>query len=153
MPQRLHYPTVAPEVYDAMSHLDDAVQAHGPERLLVVLVQLRVSQINGCAYCVDLHGKELRALGVTDQRLTSLIVWRESPWYSPRERAALGWAEAVTHLERRIPDEEFEAVRREFSEAEVARLTLVVAAIQAWNRLSIAARLTPPEDRAPAEAV
>jgi AhpD family alkylhydroperoxidase len=147
MSPRIQYGTQAPEVYEAMGALDDAIQNNGLDRVVVYLVQLRVSQINGCAYCLDLHWKDLKAQGVSDQRLYSLPAWRESPWYSPRERAALTWAEAVTDLGSRIPDGAFEAVRGEFSEAEVARLTLVVAGINAWNRLSIAARLTPPEAR------
>jgi len=107
-------------------------------------VRLRASQINGCAYCIDMHWKDLRALGESEQRLYALDAWRESPFYSPREQAALAWTEAVTLVATsRIPDTVLNEVRPQFNDKELADLTLTVATINAWNRLSIAARLEP----------
>ena len=144
MRPRINYGKVAPGVYDAMDALDRYVQQCGVEKVLITLVQLRASQINGCAYCLDMHWKDLRALGENEQRLYSLDAWRECPYYSDRERAALEWTEAVTLVaDGQVRDQIYEAVRGHFSEKELADLTLAVAAINAWNRLSIAARLTP----------
>jgi AhpD family alkylhydroperoxidase len=127
-----------------MDPLDGYVQSCGLERTLIFLVQLRVSQINGCAYCLDMHWKDLRAAGENEQRLYSLDAWRESPYYSERERAALAWAEAVTRVaDGHVPDAVHEDARAQFAAKELADLTLAVAAINAWNRLSIAARLRP----------
>ena len=108
------------------------------------LICLRASQINGCAYCIDMHWKDLKAGGETDQRLYMLDAWRESPFYSERERAALAWAESVTLItEGHAPDEVFEEARKQFSEAELVNLTLAVLAINGWNRLNIAFRTVP----------
>ena len=107
-------------------------------------MQLRTSQINGCAYCLDMHWKDLRAAGENEQRLYSLDAWRECPYYSDRERAALAWTEAVTLVaDGHVPELVYRGVRAHFDQKELADLTLVVAAINAWNRLSIAARLRP----------
>lgn len=144
MKTRLNYGLVAPGVYDAMDGLDTYIQRCGLDRRLLWLVQLRASQLNGCAYCLDMHWKDLRAAGENEQRLYSLDAWRECPWYSERERAALAWTEAVTRVaEGHVPDEVYEEVRTHFSDKELADLTLAAAAINAWNRLSIAARLRP----------
>jgi AhpD family alkylhydroperoxidase len=144
MKTRFNYARVAPGVYDAMDALDQYLQASAIEKGLLYLVQLRVSQINGCAYCLDMHWKDLRATGETEQRLYSLDAWGECPYYTDRERAALAWAEAVTRVaDGHVPDAVHEAVRPHFTERELAELTLAVATINAWNRLSIAARLTP----------
>ncbi len=144
MKARLNYAKAAPGVYDAMDCLDQYLGTCGLERSLLYLVQLRASQINGCAYCLDMHWKDLRALGETEQRLYSLDAWRESPYYTDRERAALAWAEAVTLIARdHAPDAVYESVRSHFSEKELSDLTLAVATINAWNRLSIAGRLVP----------
>jgi len=141
---RLNYGKVTPGVYEAMDALDQYVQACGLERTLIFLVQLRVSQINGCAYCLDSHWKDLRAAGEDEQRLYSLDAWRECPYYSDRERAALAWADAVTRVaDGHVPDAVYEQARAQFNEKELADLTLSVATINAWNRLSIAARLRP----------
>jgi AhpD family alkylhydroperoxidase len=116
----------------------------GLEAPLLHLLKLRVSQINGCAYCIDMHWKDLMAGGETEQRLYMLDAWRESPFYSDRERAALAWAEAVTLVtEGHVPDQVFEDARKQFSEAELANLTLAVVAINGWNRLNIAFRTVP----------
>jgi len=111
------------------------------EKPLQDLIHYRVSQINGCAYCLDMHSKDLRAAGETEQRLYMLDAWRESPFYTERERAALGWAEAVTNVaEGHVPDEAYEAAREQFSEEDLIDLTLSVIAINGWNRLMIALR-------------
>ena len=142
--QRLHYKRAAPGVYAAMDALDQYLNDCGLEESLLHLIRLRASQINGCAYCVDMHWKDLRALGETEQRLSCLDVWRESPFYSARERAALAWTESVTRVSvDRVSDSLFSDMREHFTEKELCDLTLAVAAINSWNRLSIAARLTP----------
>lgn len=141
---RINYGKAAPGVYDAMDALDRYLQTCGLERSLNLLVQLRVSQINGCAYCLDMHWKDLRAINETEQRLYSLDAWRECPYYTDRERAALAWAEAVTVITSgHASDAVYAEVRPHFNDKELSDLTLTVAAINAWNRLSIAARLHP----------
>src|ERR1017187_3492919 len=141
---RLNYAKSAPGVYDAMDALDQYVQRCGLERSLLLLIQLRASQINGCAYCIDMHWKDLRAIGESEQRLCSLDAWRECPYYTARERAALAWTESVTLVANgHVPDAVHEEARSAFDEKELANLTLAVATINAWNRLSIAAPLVP----------
>jgi AhpD family alkylhydroperoxidase len=132
---------VAPEVYRAMLALESAVRSSGLESNLLDLVRLRASQINGCAYCIDMHSKDLRAAGENEQRLYLLDAWREAPFYSDRERAALAWTEAVTLIaEGHVPDEVYDEARQYFTDSELARLTLAVVAINGWNRLGIAFR-------------
>lgn len=144
MKARLNYGKAAAGVYDAMDALDGYLQESALEKPLLFLVQLRSSQINGCAYCLDMHWKDLRASGEGEHRLYSLDAWRECPYYSDRERAALAWTEAVTKVaEGNVPDAVYEEVRPHFTEKELCDLTLAVAAINAWNRLSISARLVP----------
>jgi len=141
---RFNYAKVAPGVYDAMDALDQYLATCGLEESLLHLVRLRASQINGCAYCIDMHWKDLRALGESEQRLYGLDAWRESPFYSPREQAALAWTEAVTLVATsRISDAVLAEVRPQFNDKELADLTLAAATINAWNRLSIAARFEP----------
>jgi AhpD family alkylhydroperoxidase len=150
---RLNYGKAAPGVYDAMDALDQYLGQCGIDAALLHLVRLRASQINGCAYCLDMHWKDLRALGESEQRLYSLDAWRECPYYSDLERAALTWTEAVTLVtEGHVPDDVHELARAHFGEKELADLTLAVATINAWNRLSIAARLDPGGYEAPAAA-
>jgi AhpD family alkylhydroperoxidase len=111
---------------------------------LLNLVRLRVSQINGCAYCIDMHSKDLRAAGETEQRLYELDAWRETPFYTEREQAALAWAEAITQItDGHVPDAVFDQARDQFSDQELADLTLAVVAINGWNRLNIAFRTVP----------
>lgn len=142
--QRFDYAKVAPGAYRAMAGLEHYLHECGLEESLLHLVKLRASQINGCAYCLDMHWKDLKAIGETDQRLYELNAWEESPFYSDRERAALAWTEAVTKVsESRVSDEVFESVRQHFSEKELADLTLAIATINAWNRLAISARTVP----------
>jgi len=140
--------------YKAMLALETFLHASGLEPGLVDLVKLRVSQINGCAYCIDVHSKDLRARGDTEQRLYALDAWQECPYYSTRERAALGWAEAVTNLhDGHVSDEVYEEVKRSFDDSELSALTFVVAAINAWNRLAIPARQTPGTYRSKAAVI
>jgi AhpD family alkylhydroperoxidase len=116
------------------------------DKKVLELVKVRASQINGCAYCIDMHWKDARAAGETEQRLYSLDAWRESPFYSDRERAALEWTEAVTLVaQTHVPDDVFDRVRAEFDEKELVDLTLAVATINAWNRLAISLRAVPGE--------
>jgi AhpD family alkylhydroperoxidase len=141
---RFNYAKAAPGCYDAMDALDQYVAKSGLERPLILLVQLRASQINGCAFCIDMHWKDLRALDETEQRLYGLDAWRESGYYTDRERAALMWVEAVSLIaSEHASDAVYEEVRPHFTEKELADLTLAVATINAWNRLAIAARLVP----------
>ena len=144
MKTRINYGNAAPGVYDAMDAIDQYIQRCGLERRLILLVQLRASQINGCALCLDMHWKDLRVLGETEQRMYSLDAWRECPYYSERERAAFEWTEAVTEVANgHFPDRVYDDVSQHFNEKELADLTLAIAGINAWNRLSIAARLAP----------
>jgi AhpD family alkylhydroperoxidase len=144
MKVRFNYAKAAPGVYDAMEGLEKYLGQCGLEESLLHLIRLRASQINGCAYCLDMHWKDLRAIGENEQRLYSLDAWRECPYYSDRERAALAWTEAVTLItEGHVPDAVYEEARAHFNEKELSDMTLVVAAINAWNRLSIAARIVP----------
>jgi alkylhydroperoxidase AhpD family core domain len=141
---RLDYVTAAPGAYKAMLGLEQYLHDCGLEGSLIHLIKLRASQINGCAYCLDMHWKDLRALGETEQRLYSLDAWRECAWFSDRERAALAWTEAVTLITSgHVPDTVYDDVRPQFSDKELSDLTLAVATINAWNRLAIAARTEP----------
>lgn len=144
MHPRLSYSKAAPGVCDAMDALDQYLAVSSLDRRLLYLVQLRASQLNGCAYCIDMHWKDARALGETEQRLYGLDAWEESPYYTERERAAFLWTESVTKLgEGHVPDSVYQAVKPHFSEKELVDLTLAVAAINAWNRLAIALRSVP----------
>jgi AhpD family alkylhydroperoxidase len=144
METRFDYMKVAPGAYKPMMALEEYIHTCGLEESLVHLVKLRASQLNGCAYCIDMHWKDSRALGEGEQRLYSLDAWRECPYYTERERAALAWTEAVTLISQgHVPDEVYEEVRPHFSEKELADLTLTVATINAWNRLVISARVEP----------
>ena len=144
MKQRLNYAEVGQGALRAMFGLETYLAKSGLEPSLLHLLKFRVSQINGCAYCLDMHSKDLRAGGETEQRLYLLDAWRESPFYTERERAALAWAEAVTRVtEGHVPDEVYEQARAQFGEEELVNLTLAVVAINGWNRLSIAFRVEP----------
>ncbi len=138
MEQRMNYMAVAPEGLAALRHLQDYVERSGLEHSLLELVKTRASQINGCAYCLDMHTKDARAAGETEQRLYLLSAWREAPFYSARERAALAWTEALTRIsDGPVEDELYEEVRRQFDDKELTDLTLAVVAINGWNRLAI----------------
>jgi AhpD family alkylhydroperoxidase len=143
-PPRFHYARAAAGGYQAMLALEAFLRGCGLEEGLIHLVKLRVSQINGCAFCIDMHWKDLRAAGETEQRLYALDAWRECPWYSERERAALLWAEAMTLLaDGHVSDEVYREVSGVFDEHALASLTFVVSTINAWNRLAIASRAAP----------
>ena len=144
MEPRIDYLKSARGAYPAMLGIENYLQQSGLEESLQNLIKLRVSQINGCAYCIDMHWKDLRAAGESEQRLYGLDAWEESPYYTDRERAALAWAESVTNIQTgHVPDAVFEEVKKFFNDKELADLTLAVTAINSWNRLSIAARTVP----------
>ena len=144
MEPRLEYAKVAHGASRAMYELERYVHASGLEESLIELVKMRASQINGCAYCLDMHSKDARANGETEQRLYALNAWRETPFYTDRERAALAWAEALTEVARtHAPDDVYDAARQHFSEKELVDLTLAIVAINGWNRLAIGFRSVP----------
>ncbi len=141
MESRLDYVKAFPEGYQAMAQLERAVRQSGLEPLLIELVKIRASQMNGCAFCMDMHTKDARAKGETEQRIYALSAWREAPFFTARERAALVWTEAVTNIQQgHAPDEAYAEMRREFDEAEAAKLTWAISAINVWNRVAIAFR-------------
>jgi len=142
MQERFQYSKAYPEAYKAMLALSQAVEKTGLTPQLIYLVNYRVSQLNSCAFCLDMHSKDLRARGETEQRLYMISAWREAPHlYSDRERAALAWAEAVTRLEDgQVSDEVYEIARQEFSQAELVQLTLAIVVINGWNRFNVAFR-------------
>jgi len=144
MRERLNYSKAAPDGVKALRQVGACLKTSGLEASLLHLIYLRASQINGCAFCVDMHTREALRDGEQEKRLHMLVVWRESPLFSERERAALGWTEAVTRLEQtHAPDDVYEEARRHFDEAGFANLTLAVAVINAWNRMAVGFR-TPP---------
>src|SRR4051812_42044201 len=136
--QRLPFQKVAPDAFRAMLALEEYVRSTGLEPALLHLVKLRASYINGCAHCIDMHTKDARAEGETEQRIYAIPVWRETPFFSERERAALAWTETVTNIgQRGVPDDVYASARKEFSEEELVELTMAVIAINGWNRLAI----------------
>jgi AhpD family alkylhydroperoxidase len=144
MNARLDFRKASPQADKAMAGLHMFVRNCGLDHSLLELVKLRASQINGCAHCMDMHTKELRADGESEQRLYLLSAWRESPLYSDRERAALAWTEAVTLVaDNQVPDEVYDEVRRQFTEEELVNLTLALVAINGANRLNMAFRTVP----------
>ena len=151
MTQRLNPFAVAPDGVAALTAVESYLQKSGLDHRLMALVKTRVSQINGCAYCLHMHTEEARKIGETDMRLHLLDAWHESNLYTKRERAALNWAEALTNIKTtHAPDDVYEEVRRQFSEKELADLSIVIAMINAWNRLAIGVRAAHPADRAKA---
>ena len=143
---RFELKKVAPEGYKAFGPLYHYIAASGLDRALVDLVYLRVSQINGCAYCVDLHWRDALKAGDDARKLNSVITWREVPFFSARERAALGWAESLTLVAQTgAPDTDYATMKAAFSEKEIADLTIVVALMNAMNRVGVGSRLTPPQ--------
>jgi AhpD family alkylhydroperoxidase len=144
MEPRIDYKTAPHGAAQAMSAVDRYVKQSGLEPRLVELVKMRASMINGCAYCIDMHSKDARAEGETEQRLYALSAWRETPFFSERERAALEWTESVTLVSQtHVPDDIYERVRQHFNEVELINLTLAVIAINGWNRLAISFRAVP----------
>jgi AhpD family alkylhydroperoxidase len=145
MKPRMDFFKAAPETIDALVQLEKKVQSSGLEQSLIELVKTRASQINGCAFCINMHTQDARKHGETEQRLYLLNAWREAPLYSERERAALAWTEALTLIsETHAPDDVYEQVRAQFSEAETVNLTMLIATINAWNRIAISFRSVPP---------
>jgi len=144
MKPRMNFYQAAPEAMKAMMALENQIQSTGLEKSLIELVKIRASQINGCAFCINMHTQDARKRGESEQRLYLLNAWREAPCYSDRERAALAWTEAVTLIsETRAPDDVYNEVRAHFSETETVYLTMMIVAINAWNRVSISFRSVP----------
>ena len=138
MTERIDYKKASPGAYQALLGVEKYVRGCGLEHSLLELVKMRVSQINGCAYCLDMHSKDARAAGETEQRLYVLPAWRETTFYTERERAALAWAEALTQLAgHEVPDELYEQVRRQFDEKSIVDLSLAIIGINSWNRLAV----------------
>jgi len=145
MKARIDVMRVSPGIMHAMLGLERQVGQAGLDSKLLDLVRMRASQINGCAFCINMHTTDARKQGETEQRIYLLSAWQESPLYSERERAALAWTEAVTLIaETHAPDAEYEAVRAQFSEAETVNLTALIGAINAWNRIAISFRAIHP---------
>jgi AhpD family alkylhydroperoxidase len=141
---RIDFRQVSPRAVHAMLGLQNYVNASGLEHSLLELVKMRASQINHCAYCLDMHSKDMRAAGETEQRIYLLNAWREAPFYSERERAALEWTEVLTLVhETCAPDSAYEVVRKHFSEEEIVNLSLAIVAINGWNRLCVGLRAVP----------
>ncbi|KAF1067214.1 MAG: hypothetical protein GAK45_01724 [Pseudomonas citronellolis] len=144
MSARIEWPKASPAAYKAMLGLEQAVVDSGLEHSLLELVRLRASQLNGCAYCMNMHANDARKAGETEARLQTLSAWRETRFFSPREQAALAWVESLTQLpERHAPQAQFDALREHFSEAEVVNLTLAIATINAWNRFGVGMAMVP----------
>ncbi len=152
MTPRVNYNRAAPKAMHAMLAMEQYVRSTGLEKPLVELVKMRASYINGCAYCIDMHSKDARAAGETEQRLYAVPVWRETPFFTPRERAALAWTEAVTLIgQHGVSDELYAEAREQFEEGELVELTMAVIVINGWNRLAIGFRADvgsypPPTD-------
>ncbi len=145
MKARLSPHKVAPDIMKALGALEAAVMASGLEKSLIELVKTRASQINGCAFCIHMHTRDARALGETEERLYVLSTWRESPLYTDRERAALAWTESVTLVSQtNVPDDVYEQLRGSFLDEEIVKLTMLVATINAWNRIAISFRFIHP---------
>lgn len=154
MQTRLNFAKVAPDAYKAVAALEQYVaKDSGLEPAIIHLIKLRASQINGCAYCVDMHVKESRHDGLSEQWINLMSVWQESPIYTPRERALLGWVEAVTLIaQTRAPDADYEALRAHFSEEDCVNITVAISTINVWNRLAVGFRIPHPIDKAKAAA-
>ena len=145
MKSRMNFYQAAPDTMKALEAVEAQIKASGLEKSLIELVKIRASQINGCAFCINMHTTDARKQGETEQRIYLLSAWQESPLYTERERAALAWTEAVTLIaETHAPDAEYEAVRAQFSETELVNLTTLIGAINAWNRIAISFRAIHP---------
>jgi AhpD family alkylhydroperoxidase len=153
MHPRLDYRKAAPDALKAVTQLEAYVQNCGLERRFIHLIKLRASQINGCAYCVDMHVKESRHDGLSEQWINLMNVWRESGVYDASERALLGWVDVVTNIARTgIPDAEFEALKAHFTDAEITNITVAIGTINTWNRLAVGFRTQHPIDQPAAAA-
>ncbi len=152
MQPRFNFFKASPESYKAVVALEEFVQNSGLERRFIHLIKLRASIINGCAFCVDMHVKESRHDGLSEQWINMMSVWKESPVYDDRERALLGWVDAVTDIARTgAPDEAYEALKAQFSEEEMTKVTVAIGTINIWNRLAVGFRSQHPIDK-PAKA-
>jgi len=148
MTQRLNLFTTAPKALEPLIALGPLIAASGLEASLILLVEIRASQINGCANCLHMHTADARKAGEREERIYLLDAWRESSMYTPRERAALAWTEALTKVaETHAPDADYEAVKGQFSDSETVYLTVLISAINAWNRLAIGFRVEHPHER------
>ena len=146
MSERIAYRKVAGDTYQALHGVHQHLSRVFPDARLRALIEIRVSQINGCAYCLDMHATEARHLGETQQRLDCLAAWREAPFFSERERAALAWAESLTYvIETRAPDDVYTEVKKHFADKELVDLTAAIGMINLWNRMSVAFRSEPRE--------
>ncbi len=144
MAERMNYAKAFPEGYNAVLQLERVIRSSGLEPKLLELVKIRASQLNGCAYCIDMHTKGARARGETEQRIYALSAWRETPFFSPAERAALAWTEALTNIQQdHASDAVYQEARREFDEVNLMKLTLAITQINTWNRIAIAFRAEP----------
>lgn len=144
MEQRIDLSKHAQEAQKSLYALEKYIATCGLDHKLILLLKMRASQINGCAYCLDMHSKDARALGETEQRLYELNAWRETPFYTDRERAALEWTESLTQVSQtHVPDEAYEAAKKHFSEKEIVDLSIAISVINVWNRLTISARTVP----------
>lgn len=151
MEPRIDYRKYAPDATKAMLEIEKYLANCGLDHKLQHLLKMRASQINGCAYCIDMHSKDARAIGETEQRLYELDAWRETPFYTERERAALEWTEAITKVgETHAPDDVYEEVKKQFNEKEIVDLTVLAAMINLWNRIAIATRAVPGHYKASA---
>jgi AhpD family alkylhydroperoxidase len=148
MQQRVNLNAVAPETYAAIRNLDATIRHSGLEQGLIELVKMRASQINGCAYCLDMHSKDARKHGETEQRLYLLNAWRETPFYSDRERAALAWTECLTRLPTDgAPDTAYQALEDSFTPVEIANLTALIGVINVWNRVAVGLAMQLPQNQ------
>lgn len=153
MTPRLNYFAAAPQLLQALLNLEKAVASSGLEHGLIELVKTRASQINGCAFCIDMHTRDARKAGETEARLYLLDAWREAPHYTPRERAALAWTESLTLVAAtRAPDADYDGLKPHFTEEEIVKLSMLIATINAWNRLSVGFRAVPAQAGTPAAA-
>ena len=152
MQARFNFYKASPDAYQAVLQLEEYVQNSGLEKRLIHLIKLRASIINGCAFCVDMHSKEARHSGLSEQWINLVSAWRESPVYDERERAVLGWVDAVTNLAQTgAPDDAYEALKAHFSEEEMTKITVAIGTINVWNRLAVGFRSQHPIDK-PAQA-
>jgi AhpD family alkylhydroperoxidase len=153
MEPRIDYRRHGQEALKSLLELEKYIANSGLDHKLIHLLKMRASQINGCAYCIDMHSIDARAGGETEQRLYELDAWRETPFYTDRERAALAWTEAITNVaQTHVPDDVYEEVKKQFSEKEIVDLTLVAAVINTWNRIAIATRAVPGRYKAATKA-
>src|ERR1035437_8997377 len=144
MKTRIDYKQVAPAVFQAMLAFETFVHSCGLDPVLLELIKIRASQINGCAYCLDMHTKDARAQGETEQRIYALNAWRETPFFTEKERAALAWTESVTQVSTsQVPDEVYEIVRQHLDEKEIVNITTAIVAINGWNRFAVSFRSVP----------